>query len=122
MSEQSQTYLIKLTGLELFGYHGVFEHEKQYGQQFLVDCELSVRRAAGDAIAGTVSYAEVADLLEATFKSDRFDLIESVADALLAAVLSHDSNISHATISVHKPNAPLSQKFADVSVTVVGSR
>lgn len=122
MSEQSQIYLIKLTGLELFGYHGVLEHEKQYGQQFLVDCEVSVRRAAGDAIAGTVSYADLADLIEATFKADRFDLIESVADSLLAAVLSHDSSISHATITVHKPSAPLTQKFADVSVTVVGSR
>lgn len=132
MTSSSQIYMIKLTGLQLFGYHGVLPHEKQYGQEFLIDCEVEVQRGLGDAgggevanpdhIANTVSYADLADLIEVTFKGDRFDLIESVADAILAAVLSHHSSIKLAIITVHKPSAPLTQKFADVSVTVVGSR
>lgn len=123
-----QMYTIKLTGLQLFGYHGVLPHEKQYGQEFLIDCEVEVQRGLGDQIANTdniastVSYADLADLIEVTFKGDRFDLIESVADAILAAVLSHHVSIKLAIITVHKPSAPLTQKFADVSVTVVGSR
>ena len=28
---------IELTGLECFGYHGVFEEEKKTGQPFIVD-------------------------------------------------------------------------------------
>ena len=119
-----QIYTIKLTGLKLFGYHGVLPHEQQYGQEFLIDCEVEVQRAVADSdsIASTVSYADLADLIEATFKGDRFDLIESVADAILAAVLSHHTAIKLAIVTVHKPAAPLTQKFADVSVTVVGSR
>lgn len=122
MNDRGQIYLIKLTALQLFGYHGVLEHEQEYGQEFLVDCEVEVQRPSADQIATTVSYADLADLIEATFKAERFDLIESVADQLLAAVLSHSSAIYSASITVHKPSAPLTQKFADVSVTVVGSR
>ena len=122
MTDANQTYLIRLSGLRLFGYHGVLEHEKQYGQDFLVDCAVSIRRASSDAIEHTVSYAEMADLIEATFKAERFDLIESVADQLLAAVLAHSPAIDSAEITVHKPSAPLTQQFADVSVTVSGVR
>lgn len=122
MTDGSQTYQIKLSGLQLFGYHGVLSHEKEYGQEFLVDCEVEVSRPGADEIESTVSYADLADLIEATFKAERFDLIESVADQLLAAVISHSSAIKTARLTVHKPHAPLTQKFADVSVTVVGSR
>ena len=122
MTKSGQIYTIKLTGLRLFGYHGVLPHEREYGQEFLVDCEVEVQRPSADEISSTVSYADLADLIEATFKGDRFDLIEPVADAILAAVLSHSTDLVKATVTVHKPNAPLTQTFTDVSVTVVGSR
>jgi len=38
---------IRITGLELFGYHGVYDHEKQNGQRFLVD--LTVWIDSGEA-------------------------------------------------------------------------
>ena len=122
MTKSGQIYTIKLTGLRFFGYHGVLPHEREYGQEFLVDCEVEVQRPSADEISSTVSYADLADLIEATFKGARFDLIESVADAILAAVLSHSTDLVKATVTVHKPNAPLTQTFTDVSVTVVGSR
>lgn len=122
MTNSGQIYMIKLTGLKMFGYHGVLPHEREYGQEFLIDCEVEVQRPSADEISSTVSYADLADLIEATFKSERFDLIESVADHLLAAVLSHSPDINVAIVTVHKPHAPLTQTFSDVSVTVVGSR
>jgi len=118
----SNNYLIRLTGLQFFGYHGVLPHEQQYGQEFLVDCEVNVTRVPEDEIAATVSYADLADLLEASFKAQRFDLLESLADQLLAAVLSVSPLITRAELTVHKPAAPLSQRFTDVSVTVLGER
>jgi len=33
---------ISITGLRLTGYHGVFEHEKRDGQEFLVDLEIEL--------------------------------------------------------------------------------
>ena len=39
---------ITLTGLRATGYHGVFDHEKREGQEFIVDIVLSVdHRLAG---------------------------------------------------------------------------
>ena len=43
-------YKIRLDALEFFGYHGVQQHEKDFGQTFLVDCHLDVEGGSEDSI------------------------------------------------------------------------
>ena len=115
-------FKIRLDGLEVFGYHGVQQHEKDYGQNFLIDCHLDVDAGNEDNIDSTVSYALVADRLEQVATRERFELIETLAASCLTAVLDLDPRILRATLTVHKPHAPLTQGFSDVSVTVSGAR
>jgi len=113
---------IQLDGLEVFAYHGVMQHEKDYGQTFLIDCRLSVEAGLEDHIDQTVSYALVADTITELATGNRFDLIETLASKLVARVLELDPRILRCTITVHKPHAPLSQSFRDVSVRFSGAR
>ncbi len=53
---------IELTGLECFGYHGVFPEEKREGQPFIVDVTCWTEFPTTDDLAGTVNYAELADV------------------------------------------------------------
>ena len=115
-------YTIDLTGLEVFAYHGVLQHEQDYGQTFLIDCRYQVEAEAEDQLSSTVSYASVADLLHVTATSNRFDLIESLASACLAAVSALDRKIVAVQVTVHKPQAPIDHKFDDVSVDVQSGR
>ncbi|MEY4327877.1 MAG: dihydroneopterin aldolase [Actinomycetota bacterium] len=115
-------YDIELKGLEVYAYHGVLQHEQDFGQTFLIDCLYQVEADAEDQLTATVSYAAVADLLHVTATSNRFDLIESLASACLAAVSNLDSKIAAVKITVHKPQAPIEHKFADVSVSVQSGR
>ena len=115
-------YSIELTGLEVYAYHGVLQHEQDYGQTFLIDCCYQVEAEVEDQLTATVSYAAVADLLQVTATSNRFDLIESLANACLAAVCALDRKIAAVKITVHKPQAPIDHKFADVSVSVQSGR
>lgn len=110
---------ITLTGLVAFGYHGVFEHEKRDGQEFTIDVSLDVdtaRAAATDDIADTVHYGELADKVVAIVTGERYDLIETLADRLAGAVL-EDPRVIETAVTVHKPHAPITHAFADVSVT-----
>ena len=43
---------IRLEGLRVFGHHGVFDHEREDGQDFVIDLGLSVRAARAAASAG----------------------------------------------------------------------
>jgi len=111
---------IDLTGLSAFGYHGVFEHEKRDGQEFVVDVSLALdtdRAAASDDVADTVHYGELAERVVAIVEGDPVDLIETLAHRIVDAVL-RDERIRSTAVTVHKPYAPIPHQFADVSVTV----
>jgi dihydroneopterin aldolase len=111
---------IALTGLRVRGFHGVFEHERRDGQDFVVDAVLEVSTAsaaASDELADTVDYGELAGRLAAIVEGEPVNLLETLAGRLADACL-HDQRVAAATITVHKPQAPIPLAFADVAVTV----
>lgn len=112
---------ISLTGLEVFAHHGVFDFERERGQRFVIDAEVAVdlrAAAAGDELASTVHYGELAEALVAAARRDPVDLIETLAERLAEVALAF-SGVQAARITVHKPDAPIEASFLDVSVTIV---
>lgn len=112
---------IRLTGLRLSGRHGVFGFEKEEAQPFVVDLclELDLSSAGRtDSLTETVSYAELADIAERIITGPSRDLIEALAEDVAGAVLLHDPRIAAVEVTVHKPQAPLTQTFDDVAVTL----
>jgi dihydroneopterin aldolase len=115
---------IELTGLRARGFHGVFDFERRDGQDFVVDVLLELDlapAAASDDVADTVHYGELADALAAVITGEPVDLIETLADRLVTVCLA-DPRVAAATVTVHKPGAPIPHEFADVAVTLRRSR
>ncbi|GAA1174514.1 hypothetical protein GCM10009584_14710 [Ornithinimicrobium humiphilum] len=112
--------LIRLTGVRAYGHHGVLEHERRVGQDFVVDVTMSVDlRAAGesDDLARTVNYAEVAADVVAVVTGPPHDLIETVAEEIAARTLARPL-VEAVEVTVHKPQAPVGVPFGDVEVVV----
>lgn len=115
---------ITLTGLRAFGRHGVFDFEREAGQDFVVDAVLELdltTAAASDDVADTVHYGELADALVAIITGPPVNLLETLATRLADACL-EDRRVRQATVTVHKPSAPIPHSFTDVSVTLERSR
>jgi dihydroneopterin aldolase len=115
---------ISLLGLRAFGHHGVFDHERRDGQEFVVDAVLWVdtsAAAAADDLTLTADYSAIAARITAVVTGEPVALIETLAGRLAAACLA-DQAVTEAEITVHKPHAPLSQAFGDVTVTIRRSR
>ena len=115
---------IHLRGVEAFGYHGVLPDEKRDGQPFVVDVvmELDLATAGGsDALDDTVSYAEIAGEVVSRITGPSFDLIERLAEVVADDVLRHQL-VDAATVTVHKPQAPVGHPFTDVAVEVHRTR
>jgi dihydroneopterin aldolase len=111
---------IALTGLRVRGFHGVFEHERRDGQDFVVDVVLEVSTAvaaASDDLSDTVHYGELAERLAAVVAGKRVNLLETLVARLAEACLV-DPRVDAATVTVHKPQAPIPLVFDDVSVTI----
>jgi 7,8-dihydroneopterin aldolase/epimerase/oxygenase len=115
---------ISLRGLRAFGRHGVLDHERFAGQEFVIDAVLGVdtrAAAAADDLKLTVDYGVLADELVAIVAGPPLALIETLADRLATACL-EQKVVQEVEITVHKPHAPVSQIVADITVTIVRGR
>ncbi len=116
--------VISLTGLRVFGYHGVFDFERREGQDFVVDVVLELDTAAAaesDDVTDTVHYGELAEALAAVVSGEPVNLLERLVQRLADACLA-DPRVAAATVTVHKPQAPIPLQFDDVAVTIRRSR
>ncbi|EWC59534.1 Dihydroneopterin aldolase [Actinokineospora spheciospongiae] len=115
---------ITLTGLRVRGHHGVFDHERRDGQEFVVDITLWLdlaEAAATDDLTKTVHYGELAERAAKVVSGPPRDLIETVAAEIADAEMT-DDRVHAVEVTVHKPSAPIPLSFADVAVTVRRSR
>jgi dihydroneopterin aldolase len=116
--------VISLTGLRKYGYHGVLAHEREQGQDFVVDAEIELDlgpAARSDDVADSVHYGELATALGAVVAGEPVNLLETLAERLIGTCLSFPL-VTAATITVHKPNAPITEAFTDVSVRIRRTR
>jgi len=115
---------ITVSGIQAFGFHGAFEHERDLGQPFLVDVELGVElREAGatDKLEATIDYGQVVDDVVQLLEGQPVTLIERLAELIAERCLANP-RVRHVRVCVHKPHAPVRAVVDDISVTVERSR
>lgn len=115
---------LSVLGIECFGHHGVFDHEKRDGQVFVIDLTLGVDTrpaAASDDLRDTVDYGSLVAQVTAAVARDPVDLIETLAERV-AGVCLLDSRVEWARVTVHKPDAPIEARFSDVTLTITRHR
>ncbi len=111
---------LALLGLECFGHHGVFDHERRDGQTFVIDLVLGIdtaAAAASDDLADTVDYGGLATAVKSAVERDPVDLIETLAERIAAICLT-DHRVDWCRVTVHKPDAPIEATFTDVALTI----
>ncbi|GHI91822.1 dihydroneopterin aldolase [Streptomyces olivaceus] len=115
---------VALRGLKARGHHGVFPKEREDGQTFLVDIVLGLDTrpaAADDDLAKTVHYGIVAEEVVAVVEGEPVNLVETLADHIAQVCLKHEG-VEEVEVCVHKPDAPITVPFDDVTVTIIRSR
>ncbi|HET7311042.1 MAG TPA: dihydroneopterin aldolase [Mycobacteriales bacterium] len=111
---------IELVGLRARGFHGVLEHERRDGQDFVVDVSLEVdtaAAAASDDLRETVDYGVLAQSIAAVIAGDPVDLLETLAQRIADVCLS-DPRVVAVDVAVHKPSAPVTVPVEDVVVRI----
>lgn len=116
---------LALKGMAFYGYHGVLPEEKRLGQRFLVDVTayLDLRPAAtSDSLQEAVDYTTIYHLVQVLVEGHRFNLIETLADRIAAAVLHGFPQVEQVTATVSKPEAPIPGVLSGVAVEVTRRR
>jgi dihydroneopterin aldolase len=115
---------IVLTGLRARGRHGVFDHERQNGQDFVVDVTLALDlrpASTTDDLRRTVHYGDLAEAVVADVQGEPLNLIEALAERVAQTCL-RQPGVHAVEVTVHKPEAPIEVAFTDVAVTLTRSR
>lgn len=110
---------IILRDLGFYGFHGLYPEEERLGQRFFIDLECGVDLSAPgetDAIGHTVSYADIYDVVKATFETKRTKLIEALGQNIVSALFERFGDINWIIIRIRKPEAPIAMVRGEVAI------
>ena len=110
--------------LAVRGNHGVFEHERSDGRDFIVDITVWIdlaEAAASDDLADTFDYGVLAQRAAEIVAGPPRNLIETVAAEIAEDVMT-DARCTRSKSSCTKPQAPIPLTFSDVAVVARRSR
>lgn len=111
---------IFLTGMEFYGYHGVFTAENQLGQRFRVDIECSLdltSAGASDELSDTISYADVYHLIRTIMEQEpHVKLLERLVHKIFAAMFAEFPQVEEVMVRVIKPDPPIRGHYKHVGV------
>ena len=118
---------LTLRSMRFDARHGVLPHEKVEAQPFEVDVVLHADLSEGartDALAATVDYAALFDLVRAIVTGPSFDLIEALAEAVARAVLAATDPrmVDAVEVRVRKPQAPIDGELDTVEAALLRRR
>ncbi len=114
---------IELQGLELHGFPGVLDDERERGQRFLVDLELELdaatapRAASSDNIADARDDRDVVEVVREVSDGRAYYLLEAFASAL-ADTLVERFPLTRARVRVRKPDVVLAVPVEHAAVVV----
>lgn len=115
---------INIHNLKVAACHGVLPEEKTNRQPFIFDISMEydfTEAAKDDNLALTLNYDEVMHKVSDFCKDNTFDLIETLCHRT-AINLMRNYPIDSVSVTVKKPQAPVSLPFEDVSVSTTLTR
>jgi dihydroneopterin aldolase len=115
---------VLINDIKVFAYHGLLPEEIERGQDFFIDLELRLdfsEVSDSDDISGTVDYAAVSESVAALASTERYNLIETLAEKIAERVLSFEP-VQSVTVTVRKPRAPIKVSVGWVGVSITRAR
>lgn len=104
-----------------FGYHGVFDHERTNGQEFLVDLDVELcdnKAGLSDNMNDGVDYSALISIAYKIIIGKPVNLIERVAEIIAEEILNTFPVLS-VEVTVHKKGAPVSVPTSDIAVRIL---
>jgi len=99
---------ILLENMVFYGFHGVYEYEREQGQRFYVDAEIcaDLSAARSDKLTDTIDYTLVYNQIKEVMENHRFHLLEAVG-AHIADLILKTTVATEVTIRIRKPAVPI---------------
>lgn len=114
---------ITLQNLAFYGYHGVYNSEREQGQRFYLDLELNLDlTAAGesDQLADTLDYTVVYQEVKTIVETQRYQLLEALGAAICRKILA-GGLVKTMTVRIRKPSVAINGVLDYVQIEITRS-
>ncbi len=112
---------INISKIKCSGKHGIYNHEKQKDQEFLVDIHINISDFSGDDINKTLNYEEIVDLVIKIVNTESYDLIETLAKHISEQIVFEyakiEATLQEIKVTVYKPDTILKDMTEGISVS-----
>ena len=102
---------VRIKNMMFYGFHGIYEYEREQGQKFYIDVEAELDDAAAvetDDVKNAVNTAAVYDLVKDATENKRYQLLISLSACIGDKILKKYPHIKAVTTTVRKPSVPIS--------------
>lgn len=116
---------IQITGIRAYGHTGLLPEEQILGQWFEVKLVLWLDLSpAGesDRLADTCDYRNIIHTTQQIIQTEKFALIEKLANAIAQATLQTDHRLSQIQVTLSKLAAPIPNFSGEISAEITRSR
>ena len=112
---------IDISKIKCFGKHGIYDHEKQKDQEFLVDIHINISTFSEDDINKTLNYEEIVNLVKKIVNTESYDLIETLAKHISEQIafkyVKSEATLQEIKVTVHKPDTILKDMTEGIAVS-----
>ena len=117
--------IIRIINASFYAYHGVASDEQNLGSKFEIDVELHSDLSAAmerDDLKHTINYETVYAFIQRVVTSEKYFLLEALANSLAGGLLQEYTPIEEVTIRVRKPHPPVKGVVDYIEVEVTKRR
>ena len=107
-----------LKNIVLYGYHGLFQSEREKGQNFEIDVEYFYgidSLKLNDDIGNTIDYTEIYNAVKAIFQKKNYKLLETLAIEI-ASTLKKNFSLLACRVKIRKPEVIMSGEIKYVEI------
>ncbi|MEZ4747909.1 MAG: dihydroneopterin aldolase [Calditrichia bacterium] len=112
--------IIRLNNMIFYAHHGYYRAEQELGQKFELDIEMECDfscAVTSDNLDDAVNYRRVYERVSELFNSEKFTLLETLAETIAREILGHFA-ISAIRIRVRKPQVAMNGFLDNVEVEI----
>jgi dihydroneopterin aldolase len=108
----SDLFTISLNNVRFRAYHGMHPEERQKGNDFVVNMQVSYVPESGTilSLGDTIDYAELFEIINSTMQRP-VDLLETLVQTIAHAIYKQYPQIKEVNVSIEKLNPPI-DKFS----------
>jgi dihydroneopterin aldolase len=108
---------ISLNNVRFRAFHGMFPEERQKGNDFVVNMQVTYMPASGtiQSLDDTIDYASLFEIINSTMQKP-VDLLETLAQTIAHNIHERFPQTTEVTVSVDKLNPPIDRFSGSVGV------